>query len=600
VLCERLITFDLEPRGRAPVGTTSAADTAPRFELRDYQREAVERVLEARRCGFRRLLVCLPTGAGKTVIFSELCRLARRPVLVLAHREELLGQARDKIERMTEGRAAVALEQGASRAGADAQVVVASLRSLHSARLARLMRRRAFGLIIYDECHHAAAEDNQRVLRELGCFEADWTGTLLGFTATTTRGDGVGLDRVFERIVAERSLLELVDAGYLVPLRGYRLRTSVDLQRVVARGASSDEEALSEVVDIEDRNELVARAIQELARDRRTIAFCVTVSHARNLARTLNHVGVPTGMVTGAMPRDRRAQTLAEFRAGRLAAITNVGVLTEGFDDPGVSCIAMARPTRSEGLYAQCVGRGTRLAPGKQDCLVLDFVDLSDLSLVTLPSLVGAPRQLDLQGATLGEAAGLMDRLAFDAPGFELEPTDITLGEIKSRARAFDPLTMELDPELSAITGNAWCSLGWRGLALFFLRADGRLSCVEILRRGVGRGGRYEVLFDGEQRARFTRIEEALEATDYEVAQTGRVEALSARDEAAWRQDPVPASVLETLAELSPPRYAASLGEALAYLAFAKHNPPREPRRQGATAGWPLSFEPRGESVNLG
>ena len=103
---------------------------------------------------------------------------------------------------------------------------------------------------------------------------------------------------------------------------------------------------------------VLARSIQELARDRRTIAFCVTVNHARNLARALDHIGVPAGIVHGEMAAAERARALADFRDGRIHVLANVAVLTEGFDDPGVSCIAMARPTRSEGMYAQCVGRG--------------------------------------------------------------------------------------------------------------------------------------------------------------------------------------------------------------------------------------------------
>src|SRR5690606_5774252 len=111
---------------------------------------------------------------------------------------------------------------GSERAPAEARVLVCSIRSLHEERLARVLRGRDFGLVVYDECHHAAAEDNLRVLRQLGAFDADWSGTLLGFTATTERGDGRGLDAVFETIVYARTLPELIDAGHLVPLRGFR------------------------------------------------------------------------------------------------------------------------------------------------------------------------------------------------------------------------------------------------------------------------------------------------------------------------------------------------------------------------------------------
>ncbi|HEY3667085.1 MAG TPA: DEAD/DEAH box helicase, partial [Polyangiaceae bacterium] len=348
--------------------------------LRPYQREAIDAVLAARRSGIRRMVVCLPTGAGKTVIFSQLARLARRQVLVLAHREELLSQAQSKLQQALEGAHVVAIERGAERAPEEARVLVCSIRSLHEERLARVLRGRDFGLLIYDECHHAAADDNLRVLRQLGAFDRDWTGTLLGFTATTARADGKGLDSVFERIVYSRSLPELIGDGYLSPLRGFRISTAADLTRLSATGFDFREDELAEAVDIEERNALVARSIQELARDRRTIAFCVTVNHARNLCRSLNVLGVPAGIVHGAMPSADRARALADFRAGTTQVLCNVAVLTEGFDDPGVSCIAMARPTRSEGLYAQCVGRGTRLFEAKKDCLILDFVDVSSLS----------------------------------------------------------------------------------------------------------------------------------------------------------------------------------------------------------------------------
>ncbi|NVB84479.1 MAG: DEAD/DEAH box helicase family protein, partial [Kofleriaceae bacterium] len=226
--------------------------TAP--ELRPYQREAIDAVIAARRRGVRRMVVCLPTGAGKTVIFSHLARLATRQVLVLAHREELLAQAVDKLSRALEGTRVVGLERGTSRAPAEAKVLVASLRSLHPDRIGSVLGGRDLGLIIYDECHHAPAEDNLRVLRTIGVFESDWPGTLLGFTATTARGDGKGLDSVFEQIVYSRTLPDLIDEGYLAPLKGYRIATAADLTRVSGGQSDFAEGELAEAVDIEERN----------------------------------------------------------------------------------------------------------------------------------------------------------------------------------------------------------------------------------------------------------------------------------------------------------------------------------------------------------
>jgi len=516
--------------------------------LRPYQREAIDAVLGARRAGVRRMLVCLPTGAGKTVIFSHLAQLAKRQVLVLAHREELLGQACDKLRHALGDADVVALERGDERAPAHAKVVVASIRSLHEERLARVIGGRELGLVIYDECHHAAAEDNLRVLRQVGVFEPNFSGTLLGFTATTARGDGKGLDTVFERIVYSRSLPELIADGYLAPLRGFRISTSADLTRLSTAGVDFREEELSEAVDIEQRNALVARSIQELARDRRTIAFCVTVNHARNLSRALNLLGVPAGIVHGGMSRELRAEVLADFRAGRIHVLANVAVLTEGFDDPGVSCVAMARPTRSEGLYAQCVGRGTRLFEGKQDCLILDFVDLSTLSLCTLPSLFGLPRDLDLQGGDVRRAQQVWQEVTFDRPGFELEAGAVTLPEIQRRAESFDPLTLEAHEEVRAISGNAWFSLGRHGVGLHFERRPGKPSEALVLCRGA-RGKRWEVLLDGRVRDRFSTLEAAVEAVDYEIARMGRATLSSAREDASWRSVPTHAQDAKPLAD---------------------------------------------------
>ncbi len=548
-----------------------------RFELRPYQRAAISSVIAARRRGVRRQVLCLPTGAGKTVIFSELTRMARRDVLVLAHRSELVQQARDKLARALQDDDAVGIEQAGQTADPSVKVVAASLRSLSNERIARLRSEHDFGLVIYDECHHAPAEDNQRVLRELGCFEESWTGTLAGFTATTGRGDRRGLDEVFEELVFQLSLGELIEDGFLVPLRGFRVSTAADLHGVSAGSGDFDVEELAEAVDIEERNALVARSIVELARGRRTIAFCVTVNHATHLARALNGLGLPAGIVHGKLKADARAKVLRDFREGRIQALSNVGVLTEGFDDPGVSCIAMARPTRSEGLYAQCVGRGTRLAEGKSDCIVLDFVDLSDLSLQTLPGIAGLPPEIDLEGAEVHEAQRMVQQLLFDHPGFELEADTISLEEIKRRAASFDPLSMAVNPEVLAVSPHAWESLGVRGLALHFFRNTARLRRAELSEVLIVDGGgrkrskRWRVSLEGKERARFSRIEEAVEAVDYEVHKMGRLAASSSMPNASWRSAPVPPELAREL--LALPRYhqVQTWGEALTLLTLTRH-----------------------------
>jgi ATP-dependent helicase IRC3 len=539
------------------------------FALRPYQEEAIAAVLAAEDRGKRRVVVVLPTGAGKTVIFASLVKVLRRPTLVLAHRSELLDQARDKLQR-TLGRP-VAIERADEHAAPDAPVVVASLRSLHHQRLQRLLASRAFGLIIYDECHHAPADDNRRILADLGCFQPGFSGLLVGFTATTGRGDRRGLDEVFDEIVYTRSLPAMIRDGFLVRLRGLRITTGEDLRGLTPRPGDFDTTELEEAVDVRGRNALVARSIQELCRDRVTLVFCVTVQHARNLCDALNRVGVPTGLIHGELPPAERATVLAGLADGSLRAVTNVGVLTEGFDEPRVSCVAMARPTRSESLYAQCVGRGTRLHPGKEDCLVLDFVDLSDLSLATLPSLFGMPPQVDLDGLDALDAEERLGRVFEAFPTFEIPPDAVTLAEIEARALAFDPLTLDVDPELRAISGNAWFSLGRAGLVLHVLKGPAAIGEYLVLDSGAPGRQRWRVRFDGHEVAQFARVDEAVLAVDYEVEQRGPLVDASARPDAPWRGWPVSPAQQAALSALRPAARAATKGEAVQRLTWAKH-----------------------------
>lgn len=509
------------------------------------------------------MVLALPTGAGKTVIFAELICQARHPVLVLAHRDELVGQARDKIEaalRRDRGDArTVAIEQGASTGPRDAAVLVASIRSLHEGRIGRVLAGRDTRLVIYDECHHAVASDNRRVLEQIGVFAADWPGTLVGFTATTRRADGRGLDEVFERIVYHRSLRQMIDAGYLRPLKGLRIATGVDLAQVPAHGDDFDDTALEEAIDIEQRNLLVARSIQELARDRRTIAFCVGVRHAEHLCEALIRVGVPSGMVCGEMPKAARQRTLERFREGSLRVITNVGVLTEGFDDPGVSAIAMVRPTRSESMYLQCVGRGMRLHPDAAECLVLDFVDLSGLRLVTAPTLDAGPAREIEPPEVIAKPGERPD----DFSATDTDEAPATLGEIEARLAAFDPLTMIQREEAASISINAWLSLGAHGMLLHFVDHAGGLRQFEL--RPEGRTGAGVWL--GERKlARLATMQEAVAAVDQELARHGKP--ASARADAPWRLAAVPQALRETLAGLVPPRVAHDLGTAIAHLAL--------------------------------
>ncbi|MEE8430348.1 MAG: IS200/IS605 family transposase [Candidatus Desulfatibia sp.] len=279
------------------------------FSLRDYQRECLESILERYRAGVRRQLTSLPTGSGKTVIFAEFPRYfsMKKQMLVLAHRRELLDQACDKIRRANPN-LCVAVEQAGRSADPDCDVVVASVPTLGrkgSKRLQRLDPDRFF-LIVVDEAHHATAATYIRVLEYFGVFSPDTRKLLVGFTATPKRGDGKGLDAVFQEIVFSKGLPEMIQAGYLAPMAGYRIETDIDLSRVKTRMGDFVVSHLSRAVNVEARNDLVVKVFRSHLESRQTICFCVDVAHARSVAAAFNAQGIAAAAVSGDMERRER------------------------------------------------------------------------------------------------------------------------------------------------------------------------------------------------------------------------------------------------------------------------------------------------------
>ena len=419
-------------------------------ELRSYQLEALEEIGSAFAEGRRRLLLVLPTGTGKTVVISHMLRHpaikewldqhppARRKMLVLAHREELLDQAAAHISQANPD-LLVDIEQGPRRARPDADVVVASVATIGRAQSQRLraLRPSDFRMVVVDEAHHATATSYVNVLRYFGlipppdfkpanvsredipdrgaylkALQTEWARchspdiALLGVTATPERNDNVGLWYIFDEIVYARSLREMITRRYLAPLRAYRVETTESIDAVHVRGGDFIEQELSRAVNISRRNDLIIQAYKDLAADRKALVFAVDVAHAQRLAAAFREQGVEAECVVGSTPADERRELISRFKRGALRVLTNCMVLTEGFDCPDVSCIVHARPTHSSLLYRQMTGRGTRRAPGKVDCLVLDVVDVTlRHQLVTIPSLFGLPPDFDADGEVLSELA---------------------------------------------------------------------------------------------------------------------------------------------------------------------------------------------------
>ena len=308
----------------------------------------------------------LPTGTGKTQVFAQVitqavARGAR--ALVLAHRTELLAQAQARLE-------AVGLwaqrEQADQRAGL-ARVVVASVQTLRGARL-QAWAPTAFGLIVIDECHRATAPGYEAIVRHFADAQ------VLGVTATADRADGQRLGRVFPTVAYELTLRDALRDGWLAPICARRVELAVDLDTVRTVAGELDAEELGSALTAPAALAGVVAPLLALAGARPTLVFAVTVAHARALAAALNaqRPGCATA-VSGASSPFERQRAAVDLAAGRVQFVANAQLWTEGFDLPAISCVALVRPTKSRALYTQMVGRGTRLAPGKVDCLVLDF-----------------------------------------------------------------------------------------------------------------------------------------------------------------------------------------------------------------------------------
>ncbi|PZN03173.1 DEAD/DEAH box helicase [Thermaerobacter composti] len=380
------------------------------LELRPYQREAIDAFWAAHREeGVRRGIINLPTGTGKTITALTAARERGGRTLWLAHRDELIEQPRRAIAAVwPEAETGVVK---AEQDEPDAQVVFASVQT--ACRPQRLARLRGFDFVVVDEAHHATAPSYVRVLRGVRCFADDGPPTL-GLTATVERGDQKALGAVFERIVYQLQLLEAIQRGYLVDLRPLRIMLNVNLDAVHTVSGDFHQGELDAALLKAGVAEAVADAYVRHGEGRKAIVFTVSVDQARRTAEALQRRGVAAEWISGDLPIDERRAILHRLHTGETRVVCNCAVLTEGFDEPSVSCVVVARPTKSKTLYLQMIGRGTRLHPGKEDCLVIDVAGATERhTLIQAPALFGLPADAELEGRTITEA--LQDNALMDA-----------------------------------------------------------------------------------------------------------------------------------------------------------------------------------------
>lgn len=362
------------------------------MELRDYQKECID-IIQAKAPGA--YLCQMPTGCGKTATFTHIPRNGGR-VLVLAHREELVRQPARYYD------CPVGFEIAAERSHNE-DVVIASVQSLVN-RLDRFSCDE-FDKIITDEAHHAAASTYKKI------YDHFTPEKHIGFTATPNRGDKAKLDDVFSEIIFQRDLRWAIKNGYLCDIHCLRVNIGFDLSAVHTRHGDYAPGELDEAM--EGTADAVAQAYREYAKGA-TLIFAVSVHQAEEIAKR-----IPGAVVVTGKTKDR-ADIIERFTRREIPCIVNVMVFTEGTDIPLVETVIIARPTQSEALYTQMVGRGLRTHPEKEKLILIDCVGVTGkASLCTAPTLLG----IDLKNIPAGKTEQIQGPL-FELPAKAIAAAD--------------------------------------------------------------------------------------------------------------------------------------------------------------------------------
>lgn len=336
-------------------------------ELRKYQREAVKAIEDEWHKGRDHTLLVQATGTGKTVVFGQVARDiadSGKRVLVLAHREELLNQAADKLGGMYGLKCGLEMAQSHDNG---APVLLGSVQSIGRANRLATFAPDEFGAIIVDEAHHTLADSYMRIIDH---FRLAY---LLGVTATPDRGDKKALAKVYDSIAYEYGLAKAINDGYLCRIFAKTVPVEINARNLRTSHGDYTLDSAGEVVEasLEDIADAIAREVP----DRHTVVFLPLVQTAKDMADALNERGMRAEEVDG-NSKDR-AEILARFEHGETQVLCNAMLLTEGWDAPICDCVVVLRPTKVRSLYAQMVGRGTRIYPGKENLLLLDFLWLT-------------------------------------------------------------------------------------------------------------------------------------------------------------------------------------------------------------------------------
>ncbi|MEV2352844.1 DEAD/DEAH box helicase [Paenibacillus larvae] len=431
------------------------------MELRDYQQSARESIQDEWEKGVKRTLLVLPTGCGKTIVFSKVIedrvRLGER-VLVLAHRGELLEQAADKLEKSTGLKCATEKAEQTS-VGSWYRVVVGSIQTMMREKRLEQFDHDHFDTVIIDEAHHCISDSYQRVLQY---FDG---ANVLGVTATSDRGDMRNLGSYFESLAYEYTLPKAIKEGYLSPIKAITIPLKLDLSAVGQQAGDFKNSDLGTALD--PYLDSIAAEMCRVAKDRKIVVFLPLVKTSQKFTEILNQCGFQAAEVNG--ESQDRAEILENFDNGKYNVLCNSMLLTEGWDCPSVDCVVVLRPTKVRSLYSQMVGRGTRLYPGKTELLLLDFLWHTERHELCHPAHLIAENEEIAKAMTkqIEEAGIPLDletvekQAAEDVISQREEALAKQLEEMKRRKRKLvDPLQFEMSIQAEDLSSYV-PSFGW-------------------------------------------------------------------------------------------------------------------------------------------
>ena len=543
------------------------------IKLREYQQEARDSVLQEWEGGNLETVLAMATGTGKTETFlgtlaaeNEAGRLER--ALIVAHRKELIEQPINRIaDHWADQLPGTGIVMGGQR-DHGAPLVVATVQTLaNESRLEAVCEAGLISHVIIDEAHHAVSPTYMTLIERLK--EKNPSLRILGVTATPRRADGDGLKKVFKSVAYRISIKDaIVRLKCLVPFTAIAVELPVSFEGVKEVGEGWESEAAGQILSAENALEIIVETWKKHASERKTMAFTASVFQARMMAEAFRAAGIAAEWASGNTKKDEREAIVERYKSGETQVLVNCALWTEGFDVPETGCVIMARPTKSDSVYVQAAGRGLRLAPGKADCLILDFAPIGARDIRLAGDLLGKPRAQRKAEESAKDKGVILECFAMNSEGSGI---DADPDEVQMRVLDFfggSRLAWTFDGGIASV------SIGDKQSLAIILPENHRIARAEKLKQSGIWSELHEQLFHEVSNFRVCLVKRngcdllgvegdwegaAMIAQDY--ADEWGIDTLSGRKN-KWRKAPASAGQLDFLKRLGLPHEGVSKGEA--------------------------------------